>query len=137
MLTDPIADMLTRIRNAVLVQKTEVEIPKSQLKFAIAKILEREGWIEKVIERSEKAKRVGRAAVVLSFVVRLKYEGSIPMISSIRRVSTPGRRVYVRKDRLTEAGFRGLKIVSTSRGIMTGAEAKKAGIGGELLCEIQ
>lgn len=128
MYTDPIADMLTRIRNASRVRKEEVVIPFSQMKFAIAQILEREGYVVGV-EKLEEVRPAIR--------IRLKYRGRDPFISGITRVSTPGHRRYVGKDELpvVRNNF-GIAILSTSRGILTNKEAKEAGVGGEVVCTV-
>lgn len=129
MITDPISDMLTRIRNGAAVRKETVDIPLSKVKFAISKILEKEGYIERV-ETTEVHKR----PVIR---VHLKYDGRTSVFSSIKRVSKPGRRVYVKATDIkpVQNGF-GLSILSTPNGMMTGAEAKKRRLGGELICEL-
>ncbi len=128
-MTDPIADMLTRIRNAIRARKPAVELPYSGTKFSIAKLLEREGWVKQV-EKIET--RFG------TIRIELKYEDAgSPAIRTIRRVSTPGRRVYVGKGKLPVVlGGMGMAIVSTSSGIMTSLDAHKKGLGGEVMCEI-
>jgi len=135
MMTDNIADMLTRIRNAQLARKAEVEIPFSKVKLEIAKVLERMGVVERVIEhRSEK--KSGKHGMG-SFVIKLRYVADHPVLRSLKRVSRPGLRVYVGKDELENVQFGyGFSILSTSQGIMTNSEAKKKGLGGEVLCEI-
>ena len=127
-MTDPIADMLTRIRNASMVRKSEVLIPHSKIKVAIAKILERENYISKVEVLEDGFK---------SIKLTLKYENRKSVISDIKRVSKVGRRIYVSKDRIKPVlnGF-GISIISTSKGLMTNNEAKKANLGGEIICEI-
>ena len=130
MMTDPISDMLTRIRNASMVKKSIVNIPLSKIKFAIAKILEAEKMVEKV-ETLEVAKR----PVIR---VHLKYDANkMPFISSLRRISTPGRRIYSKSSELRKvrSGF-GFSIVSTPNGLMTNNEARKRHLGGEVICEI-
>lgn len=130
MITDPIADMLTRIRNAQMVKKQEVLIPYSKFKFEIAKILKHEDYIVSV-EKIEEAK-------FPSLKIVLKYdEANQPIINSIKRVSKPGQRVYVSKNNIASIlnNF-GIAILSTSSGIMTSKDAKKKGIGGEIICEI-
>jgi small subunit ribosomal protein S8 len=128
MLTDPIADMLTRIRNAQMAKKKEVEIPASKIKFAIAKILESEKFIEGV-EMSED--NYGK------IIIKLKYKQGSPAIKSIQRVSKPGRRVYVGNDKLPRVlNDFGVAIISTSRGVMTNKDARKERLGGEVLCEV-
>lgn len=128
MMTDPIADMLTRIRNAVKVKKSEVAIPYSKLKKSIGEILVREGYLAK-IEAAKAPKSI--------LVATLKYNGGVAAVQSLKRVSRPGHRRYVKKDDIEKVlnGF-GLAILSTPRGILTGSEAIQAGVGGELLCEI-
>ena len=128
MMTDPIADMLTRIRNASLVNKKEAAIPYSKLKFAIAQILEREGYVSKVEETKTKPAFI---------VITLKYLGRDSAIAHLQRLSTPGHRRYVKKEKIEKIlNGLGLSILSTPKGIMTGAEAVKKNVGGELLCEI-
>lgn len=125
---DPISDMLTRIRNAVLARKAEVIIPFSRLKLEIAKIMESEKFVTR-LEILEKERQLK---------VFLKYEedGS-PVVRSLKRISKPGKRVYASKDDLPRVlGGLGIAIISTSRGLMTAREAVKAGLGGEVLCEI-
>lgn len=127
-MTDPIADMLTRIRNASLVNKKEVTIPFSKIKMAIANILAREGYIAKAEESK------GKPAFI---VLALKYNDRQPAIQSLERVSTPGHRRYIKSEEIKRVlnGF-GMAILSTPRGIMTDKEAKAAKVGGELLCEV-
>jgi small subunit ribosomal protein S8 len=130
MITDPIADMLTRIRNAQTVRKSEVLVPFSNLKFAIAKILKHENYIVSV-DKFEEAK-------FPQLKIVLKYDqNNEPAIKSIQRVSRPGQRVYVAKNNIANVlnNF-GVSIISTSAGMMTGKEAKRKGIGGEIICEL-
>ncbi len=136
-MTDPIADMLTRIRNALAVGKDEVVLPMSKIKFNIAKLLEREGWITKaeVMKGSLETKRGSRFDQLR---IVLKYDkAGRPAIRTLKRVSKPGLRVYVGKDKIPYVlqGY-GMAIISTSQGLLTNKEAKKRGIGGEVLCEI-
>lgn len=127
-MTDPIADMLTRIRNAALVNKKDVAIPFSKLKFAIAEILVKEGYVSKVEETKTKPAFI---------VVTLKYYGHDSAINHLERLSTPGHRRYVKKEKIVKIlNGLGLAILSTPKGIMTGTEAVKKNVGGELLCEI-
>lgn len=140
-MTDPIADMLTRIRNALARGKTEVSIPFSKIKFAIAKILEKNGWITKVENIQLKGrimrKIIGKVKSRHQIRIILKYEANIPLIRSLRRISKPGRRVYVGKEEIPRVmSGQGMTIVSTSQGLMVGREARRKGLGGELLCEI-
>ena len=128
-MSDPIADMLTRIRNAQAVSHKTVTIPFSKLKFNLAKILEKEGLIGKIDTQGKKTKKV--------IEIELKYKNDTPIISSIKRISKPGLRIYIKKDELRpiRQGY-GLIIISTSQGLMTNNEANKKGLGGEILCEI-
>jgi len=128
-MTDPIADMLTRIRNAVAVKKPEVVLPYSKVKFSIAKILEAENYVAKVSKVAN-----GKFD---ELKIELKYNNDGPVIRHIKRLSTPGQRIYVSGKELPYVlnGY-GLAIVSTSKGVMTNKEAKRQNIGGELVCEI-
>lgn len=127
-MTDPIADMLTRIRNAALVHKKEITVPFSKLKFAIATVLVREGYVAKVEEV-----KTGLPQLVIS----LKYMNGQPVIQHLKRVSTPGHRKYVKREEIrTVLNGMGVGILSTPRGIMTDKEARKANIGGEYICEV-
>ncbi len=126
-MTDPIADMLTRIRNAQLAGQREVILPYAKLKYALASVLEREGWITglAVLEQNTKLK------------ILLKYEANTPVINDLKRISKPGRRVYVnRHDLPNVVNNLGTAIISTPKGLMTSAEARKAKLGGEVICEI-
>jgi small subunit ribosomal protein S8 len=134
MYSDPIADMLTRIRNAHLAGHTTVSLPSSKLKLAIAQILKQEGYIEDFsAQPGDTPQEVLRIA--------LKYVGTRrerrPVISGIERVSTPGRRVYARKQEIpwVLSGM-GIAILSTPKGVMTGTRARQLGVGGEVLCKI-
>ena len=129
-MTDPIADMLTRIRNANQANHADVEIPSSRMKVSIAKLMLEQGYIEGYETRS------GEHGEVL--IVRLKYgKNRERVISGIKRVSKPGRRIYARKDTLPKVlGGLGTAIISTSRGLVTSAEAKRLGLGGEVVCFI-
>jgi small subunit ribosomal protein S8 len=128
--TDPIADMLTRIRNAVQARKKEVSLPSSGIKIEIAKILREEGFIRnyKVIED----KKQGILSIALKYA-----EDNQNVITGIRRVSSPGCRIYCTKDSIPKVldGL-GLAIVSTSKGLMSGQKCEETGIGGEVLCSI-
>ncbi len=130
MLTDPIADMLTRIRNALLVSKPWVDIPSSGGKLAIAEVLQREGFIDRfeLIERP----------VQNDVRVYLKYgQRGESVVRHVERVSKPGRRVYSsHKDLKLVLGGLGIAVISTSKGVMSDAEARKAHVGGEVLCEV-
>lgn len=125
--TDPISDMLTRIRNGQRAEKVSVRMPASRVKRAIAEVLKSEGFIEAYMEHDEGAKR--------TLEIKLKYHGGRPVIERLERVSAPGCRRYRGKTALpTVSGGLGISIVSTSKGIMTGRAARDAGLGGEVLC---
>jgi small subunit ribosomal protein S8 len=128
--TDPIADMLTRVRNASAARHREVTVPSSRVKREIARILAEEGFIESWDTRSE--------AVQDQLVLRLKYaDGRTPVVSGLKRISKPGLRVYARKTEIPRVlGGLGLAVLSTSRGIMTGTQARKLNLGGEVLCYV-
>ena len=130
MITDPIADMLTRIRNAQAVRKSEVLIPFSKLKFELAKILKHENYIQE-LERIEESK-------FPQIRIVLKYDqNKLGVIANIRRVSKPGKRIYVSKNNIPSVlNNLGIMIISTSNGLMTNKEARRKGIGGEILCEL-
>jgi small subunit ribosomal protein S8 len=132
-MTDPIADMLARIRNATLARHSRVDIPSSRLKVEIARILESEGYIQgyKLLDPD-----AARPQPLLRINLKYGPRGE-RVISGIQRVSRPGRRVYLGRDSVPEvlAGL-GTSILTTSRGVMTGREAVKAGVGGEVLCNI-
>jgi len=135
-MTDPIADMLTRIRNAQAVNKGEVIIPFSKLKMEIAKILTKEGFIES----AEMTKEINRFNTEFSVIkVKLRYsdKDKTPIIRQIKRISKPGRRVYLNYQKLPHVlGGVGIAIISTSKGLMTNNEARHQKVGGEVLCEI-
>jgi small subunit ribosomal protein S8 len=129
-MTDPVADMLTRIRNAAMAYKDEVEIPASKLKERIAEILAGEGYIsDTAVQGDGKERRI---------VIRLKYGPNRERtLSGLKRVSTPGRRVYADKEEIPRVlGGLGIAILSTSRGILTDRQAKKMGVGGEVLAYV-
>ena len=126
-MSDPIADMLTRIRNAQMVEKSSVEVPSSKVKAAIAQVLKDEGYIEsfKVADQGGKPQ----------LVIDLKYYAGRPVIERIERVSRPGLRVYRgRHDIPSVMNGLGVAIVTTPQGVMTDRKARQAGIGGEVLC---
>jgi small subunit ribosomal protein S8 len=130
-MTDPIADFLTRIRNAILARQAEAVAPSSKLKERIAELLKDEGYIAGVDVRSDFS---GQNEIV----VRLRWaDGRTNAITGLRRRSRPGQRVYVGKDSIPKirSGL-GVAILSTSQGLMTDRAARKAGVGGELLCEV-
>lgn len=142
--TDPIADMLTRIRNAQMVKKFEVVLPFSKLKFNVAKLLAGEKWLGevKIVEpqTSIKASAKNRREIEARFKqikIELLYENNKPKITNIQRISKPGRRMYVGKnDMPVILNNFGIAIVSTPQGLMTNKQAKQKGIGGELMCQI-
>jgi small subunit ribosomal protein S8 len=128
-MTDPIADMLTRIRNAQLAEKAEVRMPSSKLKVSIAKVLRDEGFIAGYAVEED----TGKATLAIA----LKYYEGAPVITTIKRVSCPGLRTYKGKDKLPKVqGGLGIAIVSTSQGVMTDRAARAAGHGGEVLCYV-
>src|SRR5215468_8862535 len=134
-MTDPIADMLTRIRNAVSAKHTRVDVPLSRIKTDIAKILQDEGYIQGFKVLDEPAEGAGGIKTLRLF---LKYgPHGEKLITGVERISRPGRRVYFGRDDVPEvlAGL-GTSILTTSRGGMTGRNAVKAGVGGEVLCNI-
>jgi small subunit ribosomal protein S8 len=126
-MSDPIADMLTRIRNAQMVGHREVMMPASKLKSSIAKVLKDEGYIEDFADRKSDGKS--------ELVVSLKYYAGRPVIEKIERISKPGLRVYKGRDNLPKVmNGLGIAILSTSRGVMTDSKARATGVGGEVLC---
>jgi small subunit ribosomal protein S8 len=134
-INDPISDMLTRVRNAVLAGQAQVGMPSSKIKAEIAKILRDEGFLEsfEVVEDEKTKFRVLR--------LKIKYVGERrerkPVLSGIERISTPGRRIYTRKTEIpwVLSGL-GVAILSTPKGVMTGARARQLGVGGEILCKV-
>ena len=125
MLTDPIADMLTRIRNAHLALHKEVNVPRSKMKESLAAILKQEGYVDEV--------SVGDAAIT----IQLRYHKGKAAIEGLKRISTPGRRVYVGHSAIPKVqNGLGICILSTSSGVMDGSSAREKKVGGELLCEI-
>ncbi len=128
MMSDPIADMLTRIRNAQMVGKATVSMRASKLKASIASVLKDEGYIvDYSVETGPKAQ----------LMITLKYYQGRPVIEEINRVSRPGLRIYKQKDELPKVkGGLGIAVVSTSKGVMTGVNAQAQGLGGEVICEV-
>jgi small subunit ribosomal protein S8 len=126
---DSISDMLIRIKNAQTAGRANVEIPYSNVKFELARVFEREKFVGAVEEKGKKAAR--------KIIIVLKYEEGRPAIENIVRKSKPSRRIYIGKSEIKtiKQGF-GRAVISTSKGLMTGSEARKAGLGGELICEI-
>jgi small subunit ribosomal protein S8 len=128
-MSDPIADMLTRIRNAQMIEKVSVTMPASKLKVAIAQVLKDEGYIDGFAVRAEGSKT--------ELEIALKYYAGRPVIERIERVSRPGLRIYRGRDRLPQVmNGLGVAIVTTPRGVMTDRKARQAGIGGEVLCYV-
>jgi small subunit ribosomal protein S8 len=128
-MTDPIADMLTRIRNATIVRDKVVEIPSSKIKIELAKILKEEGYIQdcEFIEAGKQG----------TIRVYLKYNGKENVITGLKRISKPGLRIYAQKEEIPKVlGGLGIAVISTSQGIMTDRKARQAGIGGEVLCYV-
>lgn len=135
-MTDPIADMLTRIRNAQAVNIQTVVLPMSKIKHGIAKILAAGGWVREVKIIKTKSDK-NSSSVFNEIKIDLKYKNGRPVITSLKRISTPGLRVYANKNELPRVlNNLGIAIISTPRGLMTNKEAKKQGIGGEVICEI-
>jgi len=134
-INDPIADMLTRIRNAVMSGQTLVAMPSSKIKVEIAKIMKDEGYLEsfEMVEGENQVQKVLR--------LKIKYVGERrtrrPVISGIERVSKPGRRIYTKKQNIpwVLSGI-GVAILSTPKGVMTGARARQLGVGGEIICKV-
>jgi small subunit ribosomal protein S8 len=131
---DPISDMLTGIRNAQRARHNEVAVPFSKLKMSIAKILEQRNFIDSVKQEENDGKQIIKIALKYETVSNTEKN---PAIREIRRVSHQGQRIYVRKSGIKRVknGY-GISIISTSKGIMTGDEAKKSGFGGEVICEV-
>ena len=128
-MTDPIADMLTRIRNANQMRYEEVRVPASNIKEEIAKILKEEGYIANY--------KIEKDDVQNTIVLNLKYDGKTRVITGLKRISKPGLRVYAKAAEMPEVlNGLGIAIVSTSKGVMTGKEAKKESLGGEVLAYV-
>ena len=127
--TDPIADLLTRIRNAISVGKNEVCVPSSKMKQAVAEQLKNNGYLADV--------KVEKATPRDNLVITINKEGENPVITEIDRISKPGRRVYAKVSEIpTIMSGRGMVIISTSKGVMSGHEAAKQRLGGELICKV-
>lgn len=130
MLTDPIADMLTRMRNAILIKSEKVDIPASKLKVEIAKILKEEGFIKsyKII----KDKKQGILRITMKYTMENE-----PVLTGLKRISKPGRRVYVGKDEIPSVmGGVGVAIITTSKGVLSDKACRLQGVGGEVLCYV-
>ena len=127
--TDPVADMLTRIRNAAAVNKDAVSMPHSKLKEAVARILSNHNFVGEV--------SVSEEGINKQLIINVARHAGRPAITEVSRISKPGRRMYTSADAIpTYKGGRGIVVISTSKGIMTGADAKKQRLGGELICQI-
>ncbi len=127
-MTDPIADMLTKIRNAQAVGLPTVELPFSNLKYEIAEILAKNGFIEKAEKKGRKIKK--------TIEITLKYQDKIPVISGLKRISKLGQRIYLDSKKIKKVrGGYGVAIISTSKGLMTNKETRKQKLGGEGICE--
>ncbi len=128
-MTDPIADMLTQIRNALAVKKPSISIPHSKFKHNLAKVLIRRGYIKSAV-------KVGRG-IKKYLKIELEYDNGVPAIEELKKISKPGQRIYVSKNEIksVKSGF-GHSIISTSKGIMYDYEARKNNLGGEVICQI-
>ncbi len=127
--TDPIADLLTRIRNAISVGKNTISVPTSKMKQSVAEQLVKSGFLKSV--------KVEKGSPRDTLVVTINDENEAPKITYLERISKPGRRVYAKADEIPSVlNGRGVVIISTSKGIMTGSEARKARLGGELICKV-
>lgn len=127
--TDPISDMLTRIRNAIAVSKSEVSMPYSKIKLSVAQILAKNGFISAV---SANGKGIDKKITIV-----INEQNANPKITEIDRLSRPGRRLYVKAKEIPKVkSGRGIVIVSTPKGVMSGADAKKSAVGGELICKV-
>ncbi len=129
-MTDPVADFLTRVRNAIRAKQQKVDVPASKLKLEIARILKEEGYISNFKATEENGQKLLR--------VYLKYStGNEAAISNLNRISKPGCRVYVGRTEIPRVlGGLGINILTTPKGVMTGRDARKSGVGGEILCEV-
>ena len=127
--TDPVADFVTRIRNAIRARHQKLDVPASKLKAEIARILKEEGYISNFKTQEEDGKQILR--------VYLKYGGAEAAIRDLARISRPGCRVYVGRDEIKRVqGGLGISIMTTPKGVMTGRQARREGVGGEVLCEV-
>jgi len=128
-MSDPITDMLNQIRNAQAVARREISVPFSRLKYEIAQILVEEGFlgsIKKILKKNDKVLKI-----------TLKYNQDVPAVSTLKRISKPGLKVYTQASKIKAVkGGRGIAVISTSKGLMTNKKAKKKGIGGEVICEV-
>jgi small subunit ribosomal protein S8 len=128
-LSDPVADYLARIRNAISAKHDKVDIPASRVKIEITRILKEEGFIQNYKIQEDRVQGTIR--------VFLKYSDGSAVITGLKQVSKPGRRIYAHKDKVPKVvGGLGISIISTSRGIMTGDQSQRTGVGGEVLCQV-
>lgn len=128
-MTDPIADLLTRIRNAYLAKKTQVAVPYSKNKLQLVKLITKAGFLEEVSTTGTKTQKL--------IDINLKYINSQPAITSIKRISKPGRRLYLRHDAIKPVLFgKGLSIISTSKGLLADSQCRRLKIGGEIICKL-
>ncbi len=128
-MSDPIADLLTRVRNGLAAEKESVSMPSSKMKRAVANVLKQEGYVGDVSVEDVDGKQ--------QLIIKLRYYEGEPVIEALRRVSRPGRRTYVGKDDLPSInGGYGVAIVSTSKGVMTEKSARASGVGGEVICAV-
>ena len=128
-LSDPVADYLARVRNAISAKHDKVDIPASRVKVEITRILKEEGFIQNYKIQEDRVQGTIR--------VFLKYSDGSPVITGLKQVSKPGRRIYAHKDKVPKVvGGLGISIISTSRGIMTGDQSHRVGVGGEVLCQV-
>lgn len=128
-MVDPIADMLNRLMNAQAVKKETVVLPFSQMKYAIAKTLERKGFVKNVDWKGKRAKKI--------MEISLRYTEGVPQIMGVKRISKPGARIYGASQELKRVrNGRGFSVISTGKGLMTDQEARKEHVGGEILCEV-
>jgi len=128
-MVDPLADMLNRLMNAQAVKKETVVLPFSQMKYAMAKVLERKGFVKHIDLKGKRAKKI--------MEIGLRYEEGVPQIIGVRRISKPGARIYGASQELKRVrNGRGFAVISTSKGLMTDQEARREHVGGEILCEI-
>lgn len=128
-MVDPIQDMLNQIRNAQAVIKEQILLPFSNLKYEIAKVLEKQGFIGKINKKGKKSKKF--------LEINLKYKNKMPVITGLKRISRPGQRIYLPFEKIKPIrGGYGIAIISTSKGLMTNKEARRLKLGGEIICEI-
>lgn len=128
-MTDPIADLLTRIRNGYMVNKRTVMVPHSNIKFQLAKILKQSSYLKDIKVKPQKPQK--------QLILTLNYINKLPTLTGIKRLSKPGRRLYIGADKVKPVlSGQGIAIISTSKGLRTGQQARKQSLGGELLCKV-